>query len=116
MLSLPQLENVRTLRGIAEKTANQGSVPQFWRWDIKQRGEETFIRSEASLRSAEFLEFALHAELKKITSLSDKDASRLTAAGGASAVPAVEASSASHSGGSGIMPAGTMTGARGASL
>jgi len=40
------------------------------------------------------------------------DAGRL----GASAVPAGEASSASLPGGSGIMPAGTMTGVRGASL
>jgi hypothetical protein len=40
----------------------------------------------------------------------------VTPAGGASAVPASEASSASLSGGSGIMPAGTRTGVRGASL
>jgi hypothetical protein len=43
-----------------------------------------------------------------------KDAIRVTAAGGASAVPAGEGSSPLLSGGSGIMPAGTMTGARGA--
>ena len=43
-----------------------------------------------------------------------KDASRVTAVGGASAVPAGEGSSPLLSGGSGIMPAGTMTGTRGA--
>jgi hypothetical protein len=45
-----------------------------------------------------------------------KDASQLTAAGGASAVPAGKGSSLLLSGGSDIMPAGTMTGVRGASL
>ena len=49
-------------------------------------------------------------------SLIVKDASRVTAAGGASAVPAGEASSASFPGGFGHQPAGTMTGTRGASL
>src|SRR5580704_15944249 len=43
-----------------------------------------------------------------------KDASRVTAAGGASAVPAGKGSSPLLSGGSDIMPAGTMTGVRGA--
>ena len=40
----------------------------------------------------------------------------VTPVGGASAVPAGVGSSPAHSGGSGIMPAGTMTGVRGASL
>ena len=53
------------------------------------------------MRSARILEFAPRGELKKIISLSYKDASRLTAAGGASAVPADGGSSLPHSGGFG---------------
>ena len=52
----------------------------------------------------------------KRISLTVKDVSRRPRLIGASAVPAGGGSSPSLPGGSGIMPAGTMTGVRGASL
>jgi hypothetical protein len=37
---LPQFENICTLRTLAQKVANQGSVSHFWRPQIKQRLQE----------------------------------------------------------------------------
>jgi hypothetical protein len=67
-----------------------------------EQQQKTLNGSERWLQSSEVLEFAARDELKKIISLSYKDASRVTAAGGASAVPAGEGSSPLLSGGSGI--------------
>ena len=57
-----------------------------------------------------YFRYKLVANLISLT----KDANRVTTAGGASAVPAGRGSSPLLSGGSDIMPAGTMTGVRGA--
>jgi hypothetical protein len=39
-VSLPQIQNVRTLRALAEKSANQGSMSQFSCREIKQTSKE----------------------------------------------------------------------------
>jgi hypothetical protein len=88
---LPQFENFRILRTLAEKSANQGSVSQLPRSRSKQRVKKILVASEGWLAAAEFLDRAPRGEIKEPISLSYEDAGHLTAAGGASAVPAGKA-------------------------
>jgi hypothetical protein len=64
------------------------AVSQFPRQSIKQRAKKILVRSEGWLAAAEFLDRGPRDELKERISLSYEDAGRLTADGGASAVPA----------------------------
>jgi hypothetical protein len=85
--SLPQFKNLRILRTLAEKSSIQGGVPQLRRLGIKQSAEKTLAGSERCDSLPEFLDCAPRDELKESISLT-KDAGRVTAVGGASAVPA----------------------------
>ena len=85
-----------------ENNANQGSVSQFPCRESSKERKKILIGSGTWNRTAEFLEFAPRGELKEFISLSYKDAIRVTAVGGASAVPAGEGSSPLLPGGSGI--------------
>jgi hypothetical protein len=76
--------------------------------------KKTLTRSERWLRPAEFVGLAPRGELKKLIPLSCKDAGRSLRLAERVAVPAGRGSSPLLPGGSDIMPAGTMTGVRGA--
>jgi hypothetical protein len=74
---LLQVENVLTLRTLAENGSNQGSESQFRRPKIKQTAEEKFAsdQTDGSARRNCF-DPAQHAELKQRISLPYKDVRR----------------------------------------
>jgi hypothetical protein len=66
---LPQFENLRTLRTLAEKVRIKAACHNFRAQAANKARKKILIRSEAWLQPTEFLEFALRDELEKSSSL-----------------------------------------------
>jgi hypothetical protein len=74
--SLPQFENLRTLRALAEKRRESSRCHNFGAWAPNKARKKFPVGSGRWLRSAEFLGFAPRGELKKPVSLVFRDVNR----------------------------------------
>jgi len=101
--SPPHFENVHAFRALADKQSESRHVSQFRRRASNKDRKKLLIGSEGWLLPGEFLEVAPRGELKEHHLAHVKDIGRLTAAGGARAVPADGGSSLPFPGGSGII-------------